>query len=114
MKRYTKKPVTIEASQWFKEGDHDGVGLFRYPPINPITGAISASEKAILMGQMKHSEVPERFRRDSCHALMDDHGIIDTLEGEHVVCPGDWIIRGVVGELYSCKPDVFEMSYDEA
>lgn len=37
---------------------------------------------------------------------------IQTLEGSMIVSPGDWIIRGVKGEIYPCKPDVFSMSYD--
>ena len=36
---------------------------------------------------------------------------IETLEGTMKADPGDWIIRGVKGELYPCKPDVFEMTY---
>ena len=39
---------------------------------------------------------------------------IKTLEGEHIVSPGDWIIRGVKGEFYPCKPDIFEMTYEAA
>ena len=38
--------------------------------------------------------------------------IIQTLEGLYVVSPGDWIITGVKGEKYPCKPDIFEMTYD--
>lgn len=37
---------------------------------------------------------------------------IDTLEGEMTVSVDDWIIRGVKGEFYPCKPDVFEATYD--
>lgn len=37
---------------------------------------------------------------------------IQTLEGEMTAKPGDWIIRGVNGELYPCKPDVFEKTYE--
>lgn len=112
--RYRKKPVVIEASRWLKDGDHSEVGLYRYLPVDPITGEISAGVDAILMGQMKHSEVPEKFRRDTCHDIMDDHGWVDTLEGGHMVCPGDYIIRGVQGELYPCKPEIFTASYEEA
>jgi hypothetical protein len=42
---------------------------------------------------------------------MGEHGRIETLEGEHIVCPGDMIITGVKGEKYPCKPDIFEMTY---
>lgn len=112
-KLYTKKPVTISAAQWFKDYDHEGVDVYRYPPVSPLTGEISASDDAVFMGEMKHNEIHPKHRRESCDALMLDHGWIDTLEGGHVVCPGDWIIRGVVGELYPCKPDVFAMTYEE-
>lgn len=38
--------------------------------------------------------------------------VIVTLEGRHNVSWGDWIIRGVKGELYPCKPDIFEATYE--
>jgi hypothetical protein len=38
--------------------------------------------------------------------------IIPTLEGEHIATPGDWIIKGVKGEFYPCKPDIFSASYE--
>jgi len=37
---------------------------------------------------------------------------IDTLEGTMTAAPGDWIIRGIKGELYPCKPDIFAATYD--
>ena len=37
---------------------------------------------------------------------------IPTLEGDHTASPGDYIIKGVKGEFYPCKPDIFEMTYD--
>lgn len=39
--------------------------------------------------------------------------VIDTLEGVHDVTDGDWIITGVKGESYPCKPDIFEMTYEK-
>lgn len=41
-----------------------------------------------------------------------DHLIIETLEGNMKVSPGDWIIRGVEGELYPCKPAIFAKLYE--
>ena len=38
--------------------------------------------------------------------------VIPTLEGEHIATPGDWIIKGVKGECYPCKPDIFAATYD--
>lgn len=41
----------------------------------------------------------------------DEQLKVNTLEGEMIVSPGDYIIRGVKGEIYPCKPDIFEMTY---
>jgi len=38
--------------------------------------------------------------------------IIETLEGEMTASPGDWIIKGVKGEFYPCKPDIFDATYE--
>lgn len=37
---------------------------------------------------------------------------IHTLEGYHIVSPGDWVITGVAGERYPCKPDIFAATYE--
>lgn len=37
---------------------------------------------------------------------------IDTLEGKHQVTEGDWIITGIQGEKYPCKPDIFKATYE--
>lgn len=41
-----------------------------------------------------------------------DYPTIHTLEGDHLVSEGDWVITGVNGEKYPCKPDIFEKTYD--
>jgi hypothetical protein len=38
--------------------------------------------------------------------------VIETLEGDMTASLGDWIVKGVKGELYPCKPDVFELTYE--
>ena len=40
--------------------------------------------------------------------------LIETLEGTHRANPGDWIIKGVAGEFYPCKPEIFRDTYDPA
>lgn len=91
MARYRKKPVVIEATRWFGHGDHGQVRPWIHP------------HGASTDGTCEH-----------CSAPMKAHGWIDTFEGGHIVCPGDWIIRGVKGEHYPCKPDIFEMTYEAA
>lgn len=94
VKKYRKKPVVIEAVQWFRPSDHLLVGVV------PTAVVAMAKEKSI------------RTDCKQCRKPMADHGYIDTLEGGHVVCPGDWIIRGVKGEHYPCKPDIFKSTYE--
>lgn len=113
MTRYRKKPVVVDATVWNEPGDHPKVDYFRHPPVDPATGEVTAGAEGVLLGQMKHSETPPRFRRETCDRIMHDHGWIDTLEGGHTVCPGDWIITGVQGEHYPCKPDIFDATYEE-
>ena len=87
--RFTKKPVTIVASQWFKSGDH------------PAVRDISDSDDLFFTG-MGGATLIER----------EKFGVIGTLESpSHLVTPGDWIITGVRGEHYPCKPDFFEETY---
>ena len=48
------------------------------------------------------------------HELFECGGIIEipTLEGNMSALPGDWIIKGVKGEFYPCKPDIFDATYE--
>jgi hypothetical protein len=48
-----------------------------------------------------------------CNAHLEAEFFIHTLAGEHKVSCGDWIIRGVKGELYTCKPDIFALTYEK-
>lgn len=54
----------------------------------------------------------------SCYPTFDDAGNptlkIQTLEGDMIASLGDWVIKGVKGEFYPCKPDIFEATYEPA
>jgi len=109
MKKFRKKPVVIEACQWFKSGDH--------PEDNRDTFTDSDTGKPFL-GEGK---IVRYFRRpdisgeapcSECAIRFHEHGWIDTLEDGHRVCPGDWIITSIKGEKYPCKPDIFEVTYE--
>jgi hypothetical protein len=89
MTKYRKKPVVIEATQWFKMGDHP---LVRKPTTTTL-----------------HTEWEKRQGLPA-----GSIGEIKTLEGYHLVTPGDFIITGVKGEHYPCKPDIFELTYELA
>jgi len=59
------------------------------------------------------AEVSEFFnQKGSTFGLKGDRWTIGTLEGNMVATPSDWIIKGVKGEFYPCKPDIFEATYE--
>ena len=57
-----------------------------------------------------NSTWPKQVYRDS---VCPTGFVVDTLEGCFAVSEGDWIITGVVGEVYPCKPGVFDMTYEK-
>ena len=105
--KYRKKPVVIEAEQWFKNGDHseDGCEMFDAGK-GPFQG------EGHVVRYYRNPDDDGKRRCQHCGNIMHLHGWIDTLEGGHNVCPGDWIIKGIKGEFYPCKPDIFEMTYE--
>jgi hypothetical protein len=82
--KFRKKPVVIDAIE-FTEGSHGAVLDFFQANNAP--------------------RAPQIFA---------DYLIIPTLEGDMRADLGDWIIRGVKGEFYPCKPDIFAATYDPA
>lgn len=119
--RYRKKPVVIEAHQWLKNGDHprdyaESVTGFEHGTIRTFTGQERQARgwEGSVVRYYRHPGVHGLSRCKHCDRTMHDHGWIDTLEGGHVVCPGDWIITGVAGQLYPCKPAIFEATYEIA
>lgn len=71
--------------------------------------------QALLWDGYNYNEVRE-FVGDSCSlkgSYRDPDLIIHTLEGDHHASVGDWIIKGVKGEFYPCKPDIFNQTYVE-
>lgn len=108
MPKFRKKPVVIEASQWFKNGDHPQDDC---QPFTAPGGARLMSEGKIVR-YYRHPQDNSDRQCEHCGRGMHDHGWIDTLEGGHIVCPTDWIITGVKGEMYPCKPDIFEATYE--
>lgn len=116
--KFRKKPVVIEATQWFKNGDHpndydrDHDGL-EGGELRVFTGAERKANgwEGDVVRYFRTPDIPSDVLC-TCGNVMLYHGWIDTLEGGHIVCPGDWIIIGVKGERYPCKPDIFEATYD--
>lgn len=83
MAKYRKKPVVVEAEQFF------------------------INKKSCPKGVNKTTPTDMRGRQNA-----PIHYWIDTLEGCLFVIDRDWIITGVKGEKYPCKPDIFEQTYE--
>jgi len=110
MAQYRKKPVVIEGTQWWKNGDHpEDACYYIDKTFQEEQGPLSEGK---VVRYYRHPNVPGSLICEKCEKQMHDHGWIDTLEDWHIVCPGDWIITGVRGERYPCKPDIFEATYN--
>ena len=94
LKKYRKKPVVIDAFQMTRERRWDNS---EWP-----TWLYEAWQRA--PGENALWSNPD----ESADTL-----VCGTLEGVHVITFGDWIIQGVKGEIYPCKPDIFQMTYEE-
>lgn len=108
MPKYRKKPVVIEAEQWNEMGNvskcffdvvvnmhkviHSGLIVPEPDYIVEFNGKSKMSSKTVCRS------IPIKA--------------IKTLEGWHEVSFGDWIIKGISGELYPCKPDIFDATYE--
>ena len=105
---YIKKRVVIEATQWFENGDHPDDKCYYVDDKSPDR-FLSEGE---VVRYFRHPLVEGQSECKQCGKTMNDHGWIDTLESGHVVCPGDFIITGIQGERYPCKPDIFVTTYE--
>lgn len=83
MKNYRKKPVVIQAVLW------DG----KFETVQPLFPVENAAE-------------PTEFDKETGEL------IIKTLEGNMTAKIGDYIIKGIMGEVYPCKSDIFEATYE--
>lgn len=87
--KYRKKPVVIEAFQWTSDKNQ-----IEYPE-----WIVKAIEKGIVW-----------FNNEG---TKDVNMEIKTLEGNHIANRGDYIIKGIAGEIYPCKPDIFKATYEK-
>lgn len=90
MAQYKKKPVAIEAIQW--------------------TGDNLEEIKSFVGDALEYDIIDAAWRvgKGRPHVFIT----IKTLEGDHICKEGDFIIKGVKGEFYPCKPDIFEETYE--
>lgn len=95
--QFRKKPVVIEAMQW----------------VGTAGGAIPIIAWVLNRGATaRHHDAEPGISRGGFSMTIPEFLAIDTLEGTMKAFPGDWIIRGVKGEFYPCKPEIFAATYE--
>ena len=95
--KYRKKPVVIEAFQMTKERRWDNS---EWPCwLHEAWNKTFDDEGSLCVDPINNDNKEKLY--------------INTLEGHHNIAWGDYIIKGVKGELYPCKPDIFEATYEE-
>jgi len=103
VRRYRKKPVVIEA--------------VRVPVWDGTSSIVRLVDECIAIaewcGGFSHMMDPSAGVKFDPSAGVKAGIHIPTLEGTMIASPGDWIIRGVQGEFYPCKPDIFTATYEE-
>ena len=100
-KKYRKKPVTIEAIQW------DGKNLV------DVSAFLCNQTRKEALKEINSSDISCK-KWDDYESIVIGEGLtIDTLEGRMKADIGDYIIKGVNGEFYPCKPDICDKTYEE-
>lgn len=113
MPKYRKKPIVIDATQWFKNGDHPKDCSEQLSLTSMVNDKRLLFNEGKIVRYYRNPDIEGQAPCTHCGDIFHNHGWIDTLEGGHRVCPGDWIIRSIKGEFYPCKPDIFEATYEE-
>lgn len=114
MAKFRKKPVVIDAVCW----NGHTLGLTNKPVDLDPSKVIDATCRLEMPEWMPPVSSVVTDQKYPAHPkpgeiFRDGENLwIGTLEGNMVASPGDWIIRGVNGELYPCKPDIFAKTYE--
>jgi len=96
MGKFRKIPVVIEAMKWDGKNHREMYDFLEYPPEEALVHSIDSIGKNFYMDFNK----------------IEGGLVIKTLEGEHLASIGDWIIKGVAGEFYPVKNDIFKQTYE--
>src|SRR4051812_14482008 len=100
MASYRKRPVVIEAGQWFPPGDD------RHNP------AMLSHRKGNTVDPPDYRKVGDLYQFTTIQGMGDDIFMIRTPRGDLRVSPGDWIITNVDGTKYSCERELFELLHE--
>ena len=106
--KFVKKPIVIEATQWFKNGDHPEDDC---RTLESDEGPFLSEGKVVRY--FRRPDIDDDKECNWCGGTMRDHGWIDGPEGGVTVCPSDWIITGAGGDqYYALKTVIFNHTYE--
>ena len=106
--KYRKKPILTEATQWFVNGDHP---QDRSTPIDNPDGPQRLTEGKVVR-YFRSLNIPGGRFCPKCGNVMQQHGLLDGLNGEEIVCPGNYIVTDQKGNYYLLKSKEFEAMYE--
>jgi hypothetical protein len=106
--KYLKKPVLTEATQWFKNGDHP---QDKSEPVERSEGSPILTEGKIVR-HFQSLNIPGGRFCPECGNVYQKHGLMDGLNGEELVHPGDYIITNRQGKYYRLSSEEFEEMYE--
>lgn len=106
--KYRKKPTLIEATPWFKNGDHPQDNS---KPVERPGKAPELSEGQVVR-YFRSLNIPGGRFCSLCGNTMERHGILDGLNGEETICPGDYIVSDRKGRYYRLSAAEFESQYE--
>lgn len=101
--RFRKRPVEVEAIR-YTGGNADAVT--DWADGGTGTRVAPTAHWGGMCGEPEHED------NFDLHVLTLEDGSVGAHQVEHIASPGDWIIRGIRGELYPCRGDIFESTYD--
>jgi len=108
--RFKNKSTVVDATQWFKNGDHpqDYCKTFTDSNGKPFQG------EGNIVRYFRSPSIASNIVCPKCKQIMHNHGWIDEPDNKFTVCPGDWVITSWFGDHYSLSPEQFNREFEPA
>jgi hypothetical protein len=118
MSKFRKKPPVIEATRWFKNGDHpldyaEAITGYEGGELRDFPAAYAREHgwEGQIVRYFRRPDIDGESACRECGAIFNAHGWIDKGGSGLIVCPGDWVITSQ-GIIYPAKPAIFAETYE--
>jgi len=129
MNTYKRKTAKVTAVRWFKNGDHPEDYSVLAEQASPprqfprdalhdsydsltISKELDQLTEGLVVRRFRHPDISGRTTCLYCYRFLNLHGWVDTPGGNHLVCPGDWVITEAAGERHVCNNTLFKLLYE--